>query len=569
MFDFQEQENADLIRNRSELLENLTSMFPKSLSVENELQINLWLTAEVYLEKITNLKELLGFNFFLGLWGQDNSEKKDEDKPLELLVQLLNMDTHQRIIIHFPLDGDEQIPTLSDLWSGSFWSEQECWDMFGINFQDIPKERLLSPEGTVGYPLKRSFSPTPFQLKESTSYEFSPDPRVSREAWKKRDIQFFDYFNGQGNGPVRAVLECDDETIKRGKLEIGFLHRGIEKIAEGLNTQQLLPHLNRINFNCAASYELAWCKGIEDYLEIFVPDRAKALRMVFTEIERIFEHLDALGRIVNTLDCKPFYDETIEMREAITFVFKMYSGKRRAHQLTKLGGVISDVPKGWVTECLKLTSFLEKRTRELSKMISNSSMWMAMLCRYPLSSTQAIGWGVSGPNLRASGVNYDLRKVNPYYFYEDVDFDIPLGINGQCYDRYLVRVEEIFQSISIVEQLLDNLPLGECFSRDPSVYVPNKEEVYKESEALIQHFKIFDQGIILPTGSFYSSVESPNGELGFHVTCEDSSVPYRVKMRTPSFFSGQCFSDVIEEGRVEEIPLVMNSLNLVMGEIDR
>ena len=213
MFDFQEQENLDLCQNREELLENLNSMFPSGLTVESELFINLCLSPKDYFDKVLNIKELLGFNFFLGLWGQDNRED-----GLELLVQLLNMDTHQRITIHIPASTNNSFPTLSDLWDGAFWSEQECWDMYGIDFIDIPKERLLSPEGTIGHPLKKSFEPSAFQLKQSTSYEFSPDPRVDRESWKKRDVRFFDYFLGQTNGPVRAVLECDDETIKRGKL---------------------------------------------------------------------------------------------------------------------------------------------------------------------------------------------------------------------------------------------------------------------------------------------------------------------------------------------------------------
>jgi NADH:ubiquinone oxidoreductase subunit D len=166
-------------------------------------------------------------------------------------------------------------------------------------------------------------------------------------------------------------------------------------------------------------------------------------------------------------------------------------------------------------------------------------------------------------------VNYDLRKVNPHYFYDDIEFEIPLGINGQCYDRYLVRVEEIFQSISIINQLLDNLPLGSFISKDAQIFLPPKEDVYKESEALIQHHKMIKEGVKLPRGEFYNSIESPNGELGVHLKCDGDSRAERFKLRTPSFYSGQCFSDVIEGGEAYEIPLVISSLNLSLGEIDR
>lgn len=564
MFDFQEQEYKDLIYNRAMLLEKLEIEFSSSLKVDSELSVKIETKLRSYFQHLTKLKEEFGFNFFLNLWCVNTPENK-----LELMVQLLNMDTHQRVILRCPVSYEDIIPSLSDLFQGAFWCEQEAWDMYGLCFEEIPRERLLSPDGLVGFPLRSDFRPEPFSLKKVSRYEFSPDPRVSRDDWKKREVTQVNLFGGEVNGPVRAVLEAYDETIERGRLEIGFLHRGLEKIFENLNCIQILPHISRINTNCATVYQQAWCQGIEQYLDVYIPDRAKALRMVFNEFDRISEHLDSIGRVVDALDCKPFLYDALEMREAITTVMSKYSGRRLPHQLICLGGVAGEAPKGWLTECLKLLNFLEKKTLGITRMISNSTLWMDRLCRYQLDSTRALNWGVTGPNLRASGVNYDLRKVSPHYFYSDLEFDIPLGINGQCYDRYLVRVEEIFQSISIIGQLLDNLPLGEVQTRDHRLLIPRKQDVHTDPEALAQHFKIFDGGPILPEGDFYSSIESPNGELGFYVKSDGGSIPSRVKMRSPGFYAGQCFTDVVEGSSIEELPLIINSLNLVMGEIDR
>ncbi len=566
MFDFQEQEDLDLINNRNFLLRELELEFSDKLTLATNENISIVVSPSNYIDQILKLKNNFGFNFFLNLWISDNIA---DGENFDLMVQLLNMDTHQRAIITCPVSDLESVPSLSDIYQGAFWCEQESWDMFGVSFDSIPKERILSPEGMDGFSLRKDFEPRPFTLKRSSDYSFSPDPRVPRGEWKKRDVLQLDMFNGEVNGPLKAIMEVYDEVVERGRLEIGFLHRGVEKIFENINLNQIMPHLSRINSNCPTMFQQAWCGGIEKYLDVYIPDRAKALRMVFNELDRIYEHLDTIGRIVDNLGCSPFLKETLVMQESIVAVMKKYSEQNLSSNLICLGGVKSDVPKGWLTECLNLLSFLEKKVFEVTKLISNSTLWMNRLCRFELNSKQAMDWGVSGPNLRASGVNYDMRKVSPHYFYNDIEFEVPLGINGQCYDRYLVRVEEIFQSLSIISQLLDNLPLGDTKTKDSSVLIPRKQDVYSDSNALIQHYRFYDSGVTLPEGEFYNSIESPNGELGFYVHSRGTEYLNRVKLRTPGFYSGQCFTDIVEGGSVEDIPLVINSLNLVVGEIDR
>lgn len=564
MFDFHEQERRDLKTNRQELAQNLSDRFKENIRALSDSEMRLDGSYLNYRATVEELKNKFGFNFLLNIWGENEAE--DE---LQLKVQLLNMDTHQRIICEFAVVENFEQESVSDIFYGSFWCEQENWDMFGISHQGIPKDRLLSPEGTKGFPLRKNFQPEPFNLKVTSEYSFSPDPRVPRLEWKERNVVTRDFFSGEVNGPVRAILECYDEDIKRGRLEIGYLHRGIEKILENMTYRQGGPHLSRMNLNSPSFYDLLWNKGIEEHLDIYVPERAKALRMIFNELDRILEHLDTIGWMVDSLGCHPFLHSILEMKEAIKSVLKLFSPGRRGNGLICMGGVVNDTPTGWVTECLNLISYIERATLEISKQISNSTIWMDRLCGYQLSSTQALAWGVTGPNLRASGVNYDLRKVSPHYFYSDVEFEVPLGIKGECYDRYLVRVEEIFQSLSILGQVLDNLPLGDVKSRDSRIYVPRKQDVYRESEALIQHFKVFEKGIQMPLGDFYEGIEAPGGELGIYVRTNGSNYPERVKFRTPSFFSAQCFSDLIENGDMEDVPLVINSLNLVFGEIDR
>jgi len=566
MFDFQEQEDLDLTNNRKLLLKELELEFGENLTLATTENISIVVSPSSYIEKVLQLKDNFGFNFFLNLWISDNIV---DGENFELMVQLLNMDTHQRAIVTCPVTESQTVPSLSDIYQGAFWCEQESWDMFGVSFESIPKERILSPEGMEGFTLRKNFEPKPFRLRQSFEYSFSPDPRIPRNEWKKRSVQKLDMFAGEVNGPLRAIVEVYDEVIERGRLEIGYLHRGVEKIFENLSLNQILPHLSRLNTNSPTMYQQAWCGGIEKYLDVHIPDRAKALRMVFNELDRIYEHLDTIGRIVDNLGCNPYLKETIKMQESILLVMKKYSGQRLSGNLICLGGVKSDVPKGWLTECLNLLGYIEKTVHEVTKLISNSTLWMNRLCRFELNSKQAMDWGVSGPNLRASGVNYDMRKVSPHYFYNDIEFEVPLGINGQCYDRYLVRVEEIFQSLSIISQLLDNLPLGDTKTKDSRVLIPRKQDVYSDTNALIQHYRFYDGGLILPEGEFYNSIESSNGELGFYVHSRGESALNRVKLRTPGFYSGQCFTDICEGGSIEELPLVINSLNLVVGEIDR
>jgi NADH-quinone oxidoreductase subunit C/D len=522
------------------------------------------------------LKDELGFNMLLDVCGVDNLKRPKSEwehgKRFESVYHLLNMDKHERIRVRIPVDvlKGEKVPSVMSFWKGADWFEREAWDMFGIEYEGRKKERLLTHHEFVGHPLRKDYAATHNQpLSESQDIYFEPDPSISPEDAVKREWINIGPSHPATHGTLRIMAEIEGEVIKRSKLEIGYLHRCFEKMCETHLYNQVIPYTDRLNYCSAPMNNIGWCKAIEDMMGIDIPDRAKALRMVLAELSRVIDHLVCVGAAAVDLGALTSFWFCFEQREKVYELFEKLCGARLTVSLTRIGGMAQELPVGWVTDCLETVKQIQINIEEVDRLLTKNKIWIERTRVCPISKEDAIAWGYTGPCLRAAGVNYDIRKANPYYFYNDVQFEVPVGYSGDNYDRYLVRMEEMRQSLKIVRQVLDNLPSGPVQSLDKAICLPPKKEVYTNIEGLMNHFMLVMKGVTPPVGEIYSSTEAANGELGFYVISDGGKNPYRVKCRPPCFAIYQSFSEVIQNKLISDAIAELGAMNIIAGELDR
>jgi NADH-quinone oxidoreductase subunit D len=373
------------------------------------------------------------------------------------------------------------------------------------------------------------------------------------------------------HGVLRLVLELDGEVIVKAVPHIGYLHRGMEKLAESLTYPQALTLTDRLDYTSALSNNLAYCLAVEKLLDIRIPQRAQYLRVLLAELQRIAAHLLWLGTHALDLGAMTMFFYPFRERETIMEMLELVTGARLTPSFIRIGGLAADIPDDFLPAVRAFTEALPGRIAEYEEMLTENIIWKKRTRRIaPLSREECIDYGVTGPPLRASGVNYDVRKAFPYSSYEDFDFEIPLGQNGDVYDRYLVRLEEMRQSNRIVRQVMDRLPEGPVSAPDaPLIVPPPKEEVGRDIAAMIRHFKIMQEGFRPPCGEVYSSIESSKGELGFYIIGDGTNRPLRMRIRTPSFSNLSALTKMIKGGMVADVVAAIGSIDIVLGEIDR
>lgn len=372
------------------------------------------------------------------------------------------------------------------------------------------------------------------------------------------------------HGTLRIILELDGESIVKATPEIGYLHRGIEKLGENLTYHQFIPLTDRMNYVSAAMNNIGYCVAVEKLMGIEAPPRAQALRVIISELSRIMDHLVCVT--INAVDIGAFttFLYAFQQREVIYDLLEAMCGARLTTTLTRIGGMYRDVDAGWTERVRKSLPGIEKAIGEVETLLTRNRIWLERTQDVsPISGEEAINFGFAGPCLRASGVDWDLRKNQPYLGYEQYDFDIPIGSKGDVYDRYLVRMEEMKQSIKILRQALDKLPTGPVLADDPKATLPPKEEVYGTMEGLIRHFKFVMEGQPAPKGEIYSATEAANGELGFYIVSDGSGRPYRLRVRPPCFIIYQALERLCKGHMVADVIAVLGSLNIIAGELDR
>jgi NADH-quinone oxidoreductase subunit D len=373
------------------------------------------------------------------------------------------------------------------------------------------------------------------------------------------------------HGVLRLVLELDGETVVAAHPTIGYLHTGIEKTAEEKKWQQVVPLVERMDYLSAQSNALAFCLSVEKLLGIDVPDRVKWIRVLLAELQRINSHLVWLGTHGLEIGAVSVMLYCFRERELLLNINELIAGFRMFPSYIRVGGLREDLPPGFHEAVRAFLQRFPAKLDEYEDLLTRNEIWIRRTRGVGvLSKEDAVAYGLVGPIARASGVPYDVRKAFPYSGYETFEFDVPVGTQGDVYDRYLVRIEEMRQSVRICRQALDRIsPTGPYDIGDYRIVPPPKDRVYTEMEALIQHFLLYSQGFTTPPGEAYVPIEGPRGEQGFYVVSDGTNRPWRVKARSPSLLACQALPKLIVGGLVADVIAVIGSVDVVMGDVDR
>lgn len=372
------------------------------------------------------------------------------------------------------------------------------------------------------------------------------------------------------HGTLRSFVALDGETIKACVLEIGYLHRGFEKTAEHRTYDQVIPYTDRLNYVSAIMNNVGFAKAVEALIGVTVPERCQLLRVIVSELMRIVDHLVCIGANLVDLGALTNFWYLFNKREVLYDILDKLTGARLTNSFTRIGGLARDAYDGFEADVLSVLVEFEQACSDVIKLIKRNKIFMNRTVGVGVISAElALSYAFTGPCLRASGVPYDLRREFPYYGYEDFDFEIPIGENGDTYDRFMVRFEEITQSISIVRQALKKLKPGPVNSDDKRVSLPPKTETYLNIEGLINHFKHIFEGVRVAPGEIYDATEAANGELGFYIVADGSGNPYRVRCRPPCFTIFSAYPDMIEGALIADAISTLGSINIIAGELER
>ena len=372
------------------------------------------------------------------------------------------------------------------------------------------------------------------------------------------------------HGTLRIVLELEGETITRAIPEMGYLHRGVEKLGESLSYQQFIPLTDRLNYCSSLMNNVGYTLAVEKLLGIEAPPRAQQIRVLVSELARVADHIVCVG--VNAVDIGAFtaFLYLFKQRESAYDLFELASGQRLHTSFTRIGGLFRDLPESFVPKTEQFLVECSAAIDEVEALLTHNPIWRDRTAGVGvITAEEAVNWGYTGPCLRAAGVPQDLRKSQPYLGYETYDFDIPVGTTGDVWDRYLVRVEEIRQSLRIIRQVLDRLEPGPIIVDDPKVALPTKDKVYNRMESLIHHFKLIMHGMEMPVGEVYCATEAANGELGFYIVSDGGKNPYRIRVRPPCLPIFSSFEDQVKGGLIADAVAVLGAMNVIAGELDR
>lgn len=374
------------------------------------------------------------------------------------------------------------------------------------------------------------------------------------------------------HGVLRLILELDGETITKATPEVGYLHRGDEKIAENMTYTQFLPYTDRLDYLAPLANNVAYALAVEKLLGIEnqLPPRCQFIRVMCCELARISSHLLGLGSFAMDLGAMTVFLHTFTEREKIHNFAEALSGARFTTSYTRIGGLARDLPPGWTDQCRRFCDEVLVTIDDVDKLLTRNRIWMDRTRGVGvISRTDAIAYALTGPNLRGSGVDYDVRRARPYLVYPQLQFEVPLGTTGDCYDRYLVRMEEMRQSVGILRQCLDRLPGGPVNVADGKTVLPPKEKVLTSMEELIHQFMLVTQGVNAPPGEVYFGAENPKGELGFYICSRGGGTPYRLKIRSPSFTNLSVLPKLLPGCLLADVVSILGSFDFVMGECDR
>ena len=559
-------------------------------STQDEM-LTLWLPLERLKNVLYYLKKEVAQPFIL-LYDltaiDERTRKKDRDYPspyFTLVYHLFSFDRNSFIRIKAALpDGHPSAPSITSLWANANWYEREVYDMFGVQFEGHPHlTRILMPQSWEGHPLRkehpsRATEMGPFRLYdekvdfEQAMLQFKPEEWNLQRQSDDSDFMFLNIGpqHPGTHGVLRIILQLDGEDIVDAVPDIGFHHRGAEKMAERQSWHTYIPYTDRVDYLGGVNNNLAYLLSVEKLAGIEVPERAKVIRVMLCELFRIASHLVWYGTFAQDVgQLSPVFYMFTD-REKIFDIIEAVCGGRMHPNWFRIGGVAQDLPKGWETLVQSFVDYFPKRLREYDALVMKNSLFKARTVGIGIFTLQeAIEWGVTGPGLRACGFDWDFRKKRPYSGYENFDFEVPTATNGDCYDRALVRVEEMRQSLRIIDQCLKNMPQGPYKSSHPLATPPVKNFTLQDIETLITHFLNVSWGPVIPSGEAMSCIEATKGANSYYAISDGNTSPYRMHIRTPSFAHMQMIPYISKGYTVSDLLSILGAMDYVLADIDR
>lgn len=499
-----------------------------------------------------------------------------------LVYQLLSFDGVSRLRIKTGLDGpNPTAASVTDIWPSANWYEREVYDMFGVTFEGHPNlSRILMPSWWEGYPLRKGYPGRGTQLPPYTFVDARLRQPADAGEIAARDHKSpsdrREFFLNIGphhvstHGLLRCIAALDGEEIKDLDLEIGYHHRAAEKLGERQTWHQYIPYTDRNDYLGGCCNELSYVTAIETLAGIEVPERAQAIRVIMSELYRLSNHLVWFATFAHDLGAMTPNFYTFAEREMILDVAELISGGRLHPEYLRIGGVAADLPEGWKEALDKLIAIFPGRLTEYEKLLGKNPIFLARTQGIgKISLDEAMDWGVTGPNLRACGFDWDLRKKFPYSGYENYEFEVPTASAGDCHARYLVRVEEMRQSIRIIEQAARNMPSGRTISEDYRYVIPKRDEMLHDIETLIHHFINVTRGMKMPRGEAYGATEGPRGEHGYYAVSDGLGYAYRLRVRGPGFANVQTLPLMTEGESIADLIAIIGSIDIILPDIDR
>ncbi|MCG3155585.1 MAG: NADH-quinone oxidoreductase subunit C/D [bacterium] len=618
-------------------LENIAQKFPGAVKVlpspagENVLEV----TRDALLAVCAYLKNehQPGFNFLMDLGGVDYlTFPQPRPERFELICNLFSWPQKVRLRLRVPVpEHDPVVPSVTSLWAGAGWYEREVWDLFGVRFKGLADHRrILLYDEFKGHPLRKDYPISrrhPLVSNEKMSAPGSNgQARTHRIKTPQPGAHAQNMLLNMGpshpamHGVIHLLLELDGETVESAEVGIGYLHRAFEKDAEAVTWTQVFPYTDRLNYVSPLINNVGYALAVEKVMGLQITERCQYIRVIMSEVSRITDHLTCIAASAMELGAMTGFLYFIKVRDMLYELVEEITGARLTVSYVRIGGVKADLTPTFADNLRKILKELRIALDELHKLLTRNRIFVDRMQGVGVISKQrAIDFGFTGPMLRSCGVDYDVRKAEPYLVYDRLDFDIPYGTNGDNYDRYLVRMEEVEQSVHILEQCLQQIPGGEInvdhegrvlpasemadygkFGRtkgllqiealtDPTLsggnsrlrdnifpdnkraVLPAKEKVYGSIEGLMNHFMLIMEGygIAPPIGEAYQAVEGANGELGFYVISDGSGKPYRVDVRPPCFALMSGFHEMIKGDAVADIIATFGTVNMIAGELDR
>ena len=583
------------------IVEKLKAIFPFGIERHTEFfgEATIYVTSDQFHDVALFLRDDqdMQFNLLVDVYGADRLNLSQSPR-FAVNYELYSVPKNRflRVVVPAPdpspangKDGDLPVlPSVTDIWSTADWLERETYDLMGIEFSHHPwLHRIMMPDNWVGHPLRKDYplggEPVYFSHDRDNprfdhlGQQIMVGPSFLTEIPPEMDTEEHMVVNmgpqhPATHGVLRLALELDGEEVIKVSPEVGYLHSGFEKTGENKRYEKFIPYCDRMDYLAPMSNNLAYVMAVEKLLDVDIPEYAQYARVILAELQRIGSHLAWLAThsmdVSGTMHSLLMYGFT--MRERILDIFEMVCGARMTTSYFSVGGLRWPLP-GAFEDAVK--AFLKEFAgviKDLEAMLTKNPIWLSRTKGIGiLSAEDAIALGVTGPLLRAAGVPLDLRKAQPYSGYDHFDFDIPTATEADCYARYRVRILEMGQSVRIVEQGLDKIKPGPYRTSDRKVALPPREEISRSMESLIHHFKLVTEGYRPPQGQVYLVAENPKGWLGFGLISDGTAIPYRLRVRGPSFVNLQATHTMAKGGLVSDLIAIIGSIDIVLGEVDR